>query len=64
MIGFIGITLQLQSIITAHTLNSFWKPYEEPLWRISHESLTAFWLISASLEFTNPLRFITSTRPG
>jgi hypothetical protein len=33
--GFIGTFSQLQLIITAHTFNSFWMPYEEPLWRIS-----------------------------
>jgi hypothetical protein len=32
MIGFIGTSLQLQLIITAHTLNSFWTS----VWRISH----------------------------
>jgi hypothetical protein len=37
MIGFIGTSLQLQSIITANTLNSFWTT---SLWRISHESPT------------------------
>jgi hypothetical protein len=42
MIGFIGTCLQLQLIITARTLNSFWMPYEEPLPNlslISHSSL-------------------------
>jgi hypothetical protein len=29
MIGFIVTSLQLQSLITAHTFNSFWIPYEE-----------------------------------
>jgi hypothetical protein len=49
MIGFIGTSLQLQSIITVHTSNSFlttsdecsvknpWLPYEEILWRISRD---------------------------
>jgi hypothetical protein len=37
------------SSITAHSLNS-WMPYEEPLWRISHESLTNLGLISTLSE--------------
>jgi hypothetical protein len=39
MIGFIGTSLQLQLIITAHILKSFWTT---SVWRISHESLTNF----------------------
>jgi hypothetical protein len=38
MIGFIGISLQLQSMITAHTLNSFWLLTDGSLWRIPHWS--------------------------
>jgi hypothetical protein len=41
MIGFIDTSLQLQSIITAHTLNSFWT---------SDESLTDLGLISTTPE--------------
>jgi hypothetical protein len=42
MIGFIGNYLQLQSIITAHTFNSFWIT---SVCRIpSEESLTAAWI--------------------
>jgi hypothetical protein len=37
MIGFIGTSLQLQSIITAHTLNS---SLTTSIWRISDWSLT------------------------
>jgi hypothetical protein len=36
MIGFIDTSLQLQLIVTADALNSFWMLYEEPVWRISH----------------------------
>jgi hypothetical protein len=36
MIGFIGTSLQLQPIITAHTLNSFWTT---SVWPIYEESL-------------------------
>jgi hypothetical protein len=52
MIGFIGTSLQLQPIMTAHTLNFFWT--------------TSVWLISdwsEYLEFTNQLHFISATRP-
>jgi hypothetical protein len=42
MIGFIGTSLQLQSIITAHTLKSFWTTSVwQSLWRIFEEFLTA-----------------------
>jgi hypothetical protein len=37
MIGFIGTPLQLQLIITAHTLNSFWTM---TVWRISSKNLS------------------------
>jgi hypothetical protein len=42
MIGFIDTSVQLQSIITAHTLNSFWTT---SVWRISDcsQSLTDFY---------------------
>jgi hypothetical protein len=53
MIGFIGTSLQLQSIITAHTFNSFWMHYDSSLtnavWRISLTALNArmnsLWLV-------------------
>jgi hypothetical protein len=37
MIGFIGTSLQLQSIVTVHTLNSFWMT---SVWRISPKNLS------------------------
>jgi hypothetical protein len=49
MIGFIGISLQLQLIITAHTLNS-----------LSDESLINLSLISTLLNSWNALPFITA----
>jgi hypothetical protein len=39
MIGFIGTSLQLQLIIIAHTLNSFWMT---SVWQISHSSWADF----------------------
>jgi hypothetical protein len=39
MIGFIGTSLQLQSVTTAHTWNSFWTTSDESVWRISDWSL-------------------------
>jgi hypothetical protein len=60
MMGFIGTSLQLQLIIAAHTLNFFLMPYEEPLWRISHESLINLGLISTTTSSRNALPFITS----
>jgi hypothetical protein len=60
MFGVIGTSSQLQSIITAHTLNSFWSTY---MWRISSESLTNLSLISTTLKFKNGLPFINATRP-
>jgi hypothetical protein len=45
MIGFIGTSLQLQLIITAHTLNSFWillwMKYNSCLMNLYEESHTA-----------------------
>jgi hypothetical protein len=53
MIGFIGTSLQLQSVITAHTLNSFWMNYYSCLmnavWRISH---CLEWVLSLMLRPT------------
>jgi hypothetical protein len=40
MIVFTGTSLLLQSIVTAHTLNTFWTT---SVWRISHESPTDFY---------------------
>jgi hypothetical protein len=56
MIGFTGTTLQLELMITAHTLNSFLTT--------SDESLTNLGLVSTTLEFTNALPFISTTRLG
>jgi hypothetical protein len=60
MIDFIDTSLQLQSIITAHTLNSLWTT---SVWRISLKILGLTWT-STTLEFTDELPFITATRPG
>jgi hypothetical protein len=38
MIGFIGTSLQLQSIITAHTLNSLWIPLRMNLTDLSFQT--------------------------
>jgi hypothetical protein len=54
MIGFIGTSLQLQPIITAHTLNSFWMPYDSCLTNLYEESL----------EFMNEIPFITAREPN
>jgi hypothetical protein len=57
MTGFIGTSLQLQPIITAHTLNCFWI-----LLRMNCDCcLTNFY--EDSLEFTNELPFITVREP-
>jgi hypothetical protein len=54
MIGFIGTSLQLQSLTTAHTLNSFWTS----AWRISMKNLG---LISVSRLNLSQLRMHEST---
>jgi hypothetical protein len=43
MIEFIGTSLQFQSIVTAHTLNSFWTTSVR--WMPYEESLTNIWLL-------------------
>jgi hypothetical protein len=56
-LGLLALRLQLQSIITVHTLNCFWTTC---VWWISmKESLK----ISHRIKCTNALPFITSTRP-
>jgi hypothetical protein len=47
MIGFTGASLQLQLIITAHILNSFWT--SSVWWMSCEESLTNLGLISTPL---------------
>jgi hypothetical protein len=56
MIGFIGTSLQLQSIIRANTLLSEQRLSNKSLWRIFGWSLLL-------LEFTNELPFIIAMRP-
>jgi hypothetical protein len=46
MIGFIGTSLQLESIITAHTFNSFWTAF---VLRISDYCLSAVWILDCFL---------------
>jgi hypothetical protein len=53
MIGFIGTSLQLHWIITAHTLNSFWTA------SVGQMSMKILSLLSTTLEFANELPFIT-----
>jgi hypothetical protein len=67
MVGFIGISLQLQLILTANTLNSFWillltNLYEDRLTTLNDVCLSVS--LSLSLEWTNPMHFITVTRPS
>jgi hypothetical protein len=52
MTGFIGTSLQLQSIIAAHTLNSFWT------------TSVLRMLYVESLELTNELPFTTAREPN
>jgi hypothetical protein len=56
MIGFIAASSQLESIITAHTLNSFWTT---SVWPISMKNLG---LISCYFEYTNHLPFLSLPR--
>jgi hypothetical protein len=49
MIGFIGTSLQLQSIMIAHILNSFWMPY---VWRNSPKNLSLLGLIPTTTTTT------------
>jgi hypothetical protein len=63
MIGFIGTSLQIQLIMTARTLNSFWMNYDSCptniLWRISEEFLATeiSWteLASMRIVYRNPV---------
>jgi hypothetical protein len=55
MIGFIGTSLFLQLIMTAHTSNSFWMNYDSCLTNALYEE---------SLEFTNEFPFITAREPN
>jgi hypothetical protein len=58
-IGFLCTSLQLQSIITAHTLNFWillWMNYDSCL-------MNALWRISDCTECTNELPFVTAMRP-
>jgi hypothetical protein len=61
MIGFIGTSLKLQSIITAHTLNSFLTTF---VCRTSMKDLLNSKSKSKSLEFTNELPYITAREPN
>jgi hypothetical protein len=56
MIGFIGTSLQLQSIIPAHKFNSFWTT---SVWRIfmKNLSLVSDWLSSTTHECTDFYNF-------
>jgi hypothetical protein len=66
MVGFIGAFLQLQSIITAHTLNSFWTS----LWRMLYEesltnlSLHSDWSLLLEFKVKVTLRLTVSQSSG
>jgi hypothetical protein len=58
MIGFIDTFLQLQSVITAHTLNSFRMNYDSSLTKalagISEESLTELTILRPEYRSPSP----------
>jgi hypothetical protein len=56
MIGFIGTSLQLQSIIASHTFNPFWM-HMTPVWRMLYEES-----LPSELSWTEPTSMRTECR--